>query len=62
MSAKKKKNASTKKNAQMLIRVEESLRDEFVAACQDIDTTASRELRKYIKRFMSKYRNGDFDH
>lgn len=57
----KKKRATTKKNAQLVIRLEESLRDEFVAACQDIDTSASRELRKHIKRFLVKYHNGEFD-
>ncbi|WP_096087666.1 hypothetical protein [Agaribacterium haliotis] len=54
---KKKKN----KEAQLVIRLEKELRDNFIAACQDIDTTAARELRGFIKKFLKRYDKGEFD-
>ena len=51
----------SKKEAQLVIRLDTETRDRFVDACQHIDTTASRELRTFIKRFLRKYDNGDFE-
>lgn len=59
MAAKKKKN--NKKDAQLLLRLEKDLRDQFIDACQELDTTAAREVRKFIKQFIRKYENGDYD-
>lgn len=56
-----KKKSKNKKEAQLVIRLEHELRDRFVDACQDIDTTASRELRGFIKRFLKRYDKGEFD-
>lgn len=59
MSTKKKKN--NKKDAQLVLRLDKDLRDQFVDTCQELDTTAAREIRKFIKQFMRKYENGDYD-
>lgn len=56
-----KKKKTNKKDAQLLLRLEKDLRDQFVDACQDLDTTAAREVRKFIKQFIRKYANGDYD-
>ncbi len=56
-----KKSKSKKKEAQLLIRLESSMRDEFSAACDDLDTTASREIRRFIKRFLVRYEKGELD-
>jgi len=56
-----KKKKSNKKDAQLILRLEKNLRDQFVDACQELDTTAAREVRKFIKQFMRKYENGDYD-
>lgn len=61
MAADTKKKSKGKKEAQLVIRLDTETRDRFVDACQEIDTTASRELRTFIKRFLRKYDNGDFD-
>lgn len=37
------------------------MRDNFVDACQELDTTASRELRRYIKKFLIRYEKGELD-
>ena len=53
--------AKLKKEAQLVIRLDHALRDEFVEACQQVDTTASRELRRFMKRFITQYKNGELD-
>jgi hypothetical protein len=55
------KKIKNKKEAQLVIRLDKNTRDEFVDACQSIDTTASRELRAFIKKFLRSYENGKFD-
>ncbi|MBX2886195.1 MAG: hypothetical protein KTR32_39935 [Granulosicoccus sp.] len=55
------KGKGKKKEAQMVIRLDKELRDKFVAACQEIDTSASREMRRFMKRFLARYDRGEFD-
>jgi hypothetical protein len=55
------KKIKKKKEAQLVIRLDKNTRDEFVDACQSIDTTASRELRVFIKKFLRSYKKGKFD-
>ncbi len=50
-----------KKDVQLVLRLERQLRDDFVKACNEVDTTAAREIRRYIKRFLKRYEKGDFD-
>ena len=57
----KKKKEKKKKNAQLVLRLNKDLRDRFVEACQDLDTSAAREVRRFIKSFLKQYENGDFD-
>lgn len=57
--AKKKKSRKKKKESQLVIRLDGDMRDQFVDACQELDTTASRELRQFIKKFLIKYKNGE---
>ena len=56
-----KKKRKPKKDAQLVLRLSGDLRDRFVEACQDTDTTAAREVRRFIKRFLKRYERGDFD-
>jgi hypothetical protein len=55
------KDGKKKKNAQLVLRLNKELRDNFVAACQDLDTSAAREVRRFIKKFLKRYENGEFD-
>ena len=59
-AAKKKSNKSNKES-QLVVRLDKELRDKFVAACNDVDTSASREIRRFMKRFLNQYENGEFD-
>jgi hypothetical protein len=58
---KKSRKNKSKKDAQLVLRLNKDLRDRFVDACQDLDTSAAREVRRYIKRFLKRYERGDLD-
>ena len=53
-----KKKTSENKEIRMNIRVEEALRDAFVASCRGQDTTAARELRDHMRRYVAKHGQG----
>jgi hypothetical protein len=57
----KPKKEKKKKNAQLVLRLNKDLRDRFVDACQDLDTSAAREVRRFIKKFLKRYEDGEFD-
>jgi len=57
MSSKKK--SSNKKDSQLLLRINREERDEFIAICEDMDTSAAREIRKFIKHYIATHKNGD---
>jgi hypothetical protein len=46
----RKKN---KKDSQLVIRINKEQRDQFVALCEELDTSAAREIRRFIKKFLS---------
>ncbi|MDD1794500.1 hypothetical protein L4D06_15760 [Enterovibrio makurazakiensis] len=50
----KKKNAENKKDSQLIIRINSAQRDEFVSLCEDLDTSAAREIRRFIKQFLKE--------
>ncbi len=56
--AKKRKK---KKDAQLVLRMHKDTRERFVEACQDLDTTAAHEVRRFIKRFLKRYENDEYD-
>lgn len=61
MAKKKEKQKNTRKNAQLVLRLNKDLRDRFVDVCQDLDTSAAREVRRFIKGFLRQYERGEFD-
>ncbi|TNF23278.1 MAG: hypothetical protein EP318_00895 [Rhodobacteraceae bacterium] len=44
------------KDAQLILRLDKAERDEFVALCKAMDTTAAREIRHFIRKFTKKNR------
>ena len=58
---KSRKTSKSKKDSQLVLRLNKDLRDRFVDACQDLDTSAAREVRRYIKRFLKRYERGELD-
>ena len=57
----KAKKETKKKDAQLVLRLNKDLRDRFVDACQELDTSAAREVRRFIKKFLKSYENGELD-
>ena len=57
----KNKDKKKAKDAQLVLRLNRELRDEFVRVCKELDTTAAREVRRYIKRFLKRYEKGELD-
>ena len=55
MTAKKNKKKPKQKDSQLVIRINQKERDEFVALCEEIDTSAAREIRRFIRSFVSKH-------
>ena len=50
-----KKSRKTKKDSQLVIRINKEERDEFIALCEELDTSASREIRRFMKRFINEH-------
>ena len=53
MNDKKKKH----KDSQLVIRINKNERDAFVELCDDMDTSAAREIRRFIRQFISENNN-----
>ncbi|PLY05423.1 MAG: hypothetical protein C0622_01665 [Desulfuromonas sp.] len=53
MSAEKKKIGKKKKDSQLIIRINTEERDRFVSLCDELDTSAAREIRRFIKTFVA---------
>ena len=60
MTEKPLKNKVNKKDGQLLIRINSVERDEFIRLCDELDTSAARELRKFIREFVKKNKSTDF--
>ena len=58
MTAKKSKKKPKQKDSQLVIRINQKERDQFVALCEEIDTSAAREIRRFIRSFVSKHEAG----
>lgn len=43
----------------MTLRVDEALKKNFQHVCKQMDTTASQELRKFMREFVKKNNQGD---
>ena len=54
MSGKSSKKKS-RKDSQLIIRINGGERDAFVALCDDLDTSAAREIRRFIRGFLEDH-------
>jgi hypothetical protein len=59
MTEKPKKEKSNKKDSQLLIRISSTERDQFVQLCEQLDTTAAREIRQFIRGFLKQHQETD---
>lgn len=51
---KKDAKKSNKKDSQLVLRLDKDERDAFVELCKDMDTSAAREIRGFIRQFMKE--------
>lgn len=51
---KKNLKKANKKDSQLLIRISAKERDDFIQLCEQLDTSAARELRSFIRSFIKK--------
>ena len=54
MSDRKQGKNKRKKDSQLIIRINGEERDQFIALCDELDTSAAREIRRFIRRFVSE--------
>ena len=54
MAKSKTSKGSNKKDSQLLIRINQEERDAFIALCEDLDTSAAREIRRFIRQFLKE--------
>ena len=57
MGKRKKHKDRKDDDVKLVVRIEADLRDAFIETCQSMDTTASREVRRFIRDFLA--RSGD---
>ena len=55
MTEKKARKKAGKKDSQLVIRINAEERDDFVSLCEDLDTSAAREIRRFIRRFLEEH-------
>jgi len=46
-----------KKNSQLVLRLQKEDRDAFVSLCEDLDTSAAREIRRFIRQFLKEHQD-----
>ena len=52
---KKGKKKIGDEETKFVIRIEKDLRDAFVDLCRELDTTASREVRRFIRSYLAEH-------
>ncbi|WP_353146787.1 hypothetical protein [Pollutimonas bauzanensis] len=57
MSDKPTKVKLNKKDSQLLIRISTADREQFLQLCEELDTTAAREIRLFIRGFIKKHKS-----
>ena len=58
LSVRKKRKKKLAKDSQLVIRINGQERDDFVSVCEQLDSSAAREIRKFIREFMKFHKNG----
>lgn len=59
MGAEKATKKKLKKDSQLVIRINTAERDQFVELCDELDTSAAREIRGFIREFLRNNKRPD---
>ncbi|MFA7388123.1 MAG: hypothetical protein WCZ87_10725 [Thiohalobacteraceae bacterium] len=54
MMDKLKTGKRNKKDSQLLIRISSEEREQFLQLCEELDTSAAREIRQFIRAFLKR--------
>lgn len=54
MAKKSEKKGTGTKDAQLILRMDKEDRDKFVKLCKEMDTSAAREIRHFIRGFLKE--------
>ena len=54
-----KKAKKKKKDSQLVVRLHKEERDQFISLCDELDTSAAREIRLFIKGFVARHTSQD---
>ena len=46
------KSNAKKKNSQLIVRINDEERVRFIELCEELDTSAAREVRRFIRDFI----------
>ncbi|MEQ3722731.1 hypothetical protein [Alcanivorax sp.] len=46
------KTKAKKKNSQLIVRINDEERVRFIELCEELDTSAAREVRRFIRDFI----------
>lgn len=57
MTREKHKKPKLRKDSQLLIRINGAQCDEFVAVCEELDTSRAREIRRFIRGLLEKHQD-----
>ncbi|MGO4907292.1 hypothetical protein ACEN2J_03050 [Pseudorhodobacter sp. W20_MBD10_FR17] len=55
MLNKEKHKTKPRKDSQLIIRISGAERDQFVSLCETMDTSAAREVRRFIRGFLMQH-------
>ncbi len=59
MGAKDSAKKKSKKDSQLVIRINSAERDQFVDLCDELDSSAAREIRGFIREFLRNNKRPD---
>lgn len=59
MGAKDSSKKKSKKDSQLVIRINSEERDRFVDLCDELDSSAAREIRGFIREFLRQNKRPD---
>lgn len=54
MANTKQRKKKNKKDSQLVIRINGQERDRFIEVCEELDSSAAREIRKFIRGFLAE--------
>jgi hypothetical protein len=57
MSKKERKKGGKNKDSQLIVRINREERDAFIQLCEELDTSAAREVRRFIRDFLKEHAN-----